>query len=169
MNPFLANNPCAEGGPPLSDPMQLVVFALDELRYALPLAVVERALRMVEITRLPKAPEMVHGVIDLHGEIVPVLDVRKRFQLPEKEPGLSDHLIVARTAKRRVVLVADAVAEVIALPAEARIEPGTILPGMEYCSGVVRLDGGMIFIHDLDVFLSLKEEQALDAAIEENC
>jgi len=148
--------------------VQLVVFALDELRCALHLATVERALRMVEITRLPKAPEMVHGVIDFHGEIIPVLDVRKRFQLPGKEPGISDQLIVARTAKRMVALVADAVADVIALPAEARIEPGAILSGMEYCSGVVRLDHDMIFIHDLDAFLSLEEEQALEAALEEN-
>ena len=61
-------------------PDQIVVFALDEPRYALPLSAVERVVRAVEITPLPKAPEIVLGVINMQGQVVPAVDIRKRFR-----------------------------------------------------------------------------------------
>lgn len=149
------------------EPLQLVVFTLDEQRYALHLPAVERAIRMIEITPLPTAPEIVIGVVNVHGAVVPVLNIRKRFRLPEREPDLSDQLIIARTARRIVALVVDTINDVIALPSEELVAPETILPQLEHVEGVVKLDDGMIFIQDLDAFLSLEEEQALEAAIEE--
>jgi len=76
-------------------PMQLVVFTLELQRYALPLARVQRVVRMIEVTPLPEAPEIVLGVIDLQGNFVPVMSMRKRFGLSEPEASLSDQLIVA--------------------------------------------------------------------------
>ena len=150
----------------MPESIQLIVFTLDERSYALRTSVVERAVRMVEIIPLPKGPEIVLGVIDFQGGILPVLDMRRRFGLPEREPSLDDQLIIARTAGRLVALVADRVSDVVVLPEEAMVEPDSILPALEYVEGVAKLDGGMIFIHDLDTFLSLEEEQALEAAIE---
>ena len=142
----------------------LVVFTLDDQRYALRLAAVERTVRLVEITPLPKAPAVVLGVITVQGRVVPVLDVRRRFRLPPRELQLSDQMLIARTRRRTVVLIADAVSGVIEPPAEEITLPEAILPGLEHVAGVTRLDDGLIFIHDLDGFLSLEEEQALDAA-----
>lgn len=62
----------------------LVVFRLDERRYALPLSVVERVIRAVEVTPLPKAPPIVLGAIDVQGRVVPVLNVRRRFLMPDR-------------------------------------------------------------------------------------
>lgn len=152
----------------MNESIQLVVFTLDERHYALHLSTTERALRMVEITLLPKAPEIVLGIIDVHGEVIPVLSIRKRFRLPEREPDPGDQLIIARTARRIVALVVDTVSDVVTLPAEEMVEPDRILPQLEHVEGVVKLDDGMVFIHDLDAFLSLEEEQALDAAIGAN-
>ncbi len=72
---------------------QLVTFTLDGQPYALPLASVQQVVRMVEVVPLPKAPEIVLGVINLHGKIVPVLNLRKRFGLQDGEASLSDHLL----------------------------------------------------------------------------
>lgn len=152
----------------MSDSLQIIVFTLDENRYALRLSCVERAVRMVEVTPLPKAPEIVLGVINVQGEIIPVLNIRKRFQLPEQEPRLGDQLIIARTTRRAVALVANSVSEVVFLPEEELVEPQSVLPGVEYVEGMIKCDDGMIFIHDLDTFLSLGEEQELEAAIEGN-
>lgn len=149
----------------MPEPIQLIVFTLDERSYALRISVVEKAVRMVEITPLPKAPDIVLGVIDFHGVITPVLDMRRRFRLPEREPRLDDQLIIARSAGRLVALVADRVSDVVDLPEEAMVAPESILPALEYVEGVVRLEDGMIIIHDLDAFLSLEEERALAAAI----
>lgn len=151
----------------MPETLQLVVFTLDEQRYALHLKSVERAIRMVEITQLPTAPEIVTGVVNVHGAVVPVLNIRRRFRLPEREPDLGDQLIIARTARRIVALVVDTVSDVVALPPGVLVAPETILARLEHLEGVVKLDDGMVFIQDLDAFLSLEEEQALEAAIEE--
>ena len=150
----------------MPDSLQLVVFTLDELRYALHLSVVERAINMIEITLLPSAPEIVIGVVNVHGSVIPVLNIRKRFRLPEREPDLGDQLLIAHTARRDVALVVDTVNDVLALPSGELVAPETILPNLEHVEGVVKLDDGMIFIQDLDAFLSLEEEQALETAIE---
>ena len=150
----------------MPETLQLVVFTIDEQSYALHLPSVERAIHMIEITPLPSAPEIVIGVVNVHGEVVPVLNNRKRFRLPEREPDLGDQLIIAHTAKRFVALVVDTVNDVASFPAGELVAPETILPQLEHLEGVVKLDDGMIFIQDLDAFLSLEEEQALDAAIE---
>jgi purine-binding chemotaxis protein CheW len=147
------------------NPDQLVVFTLDNHRYAVHLAAVERAVRVVEITPLPKAPGVVSGVINLQGRIVPVLNIRKRFRLPDRETNLSDQLLIARTAQRTVALVVDAVCDVIDHIPQETTAPPTIVPGLEYLVGVVKLADGMLFIHDLDDFLSLDEEDALKLAL----
>ncbi|EHP88941.1 CheW protein [Geobacter metallireducens RCH3] len=151
----------------MSESCHLVIFTLDDQRYALHLSAVDRTVRMVEITPLPKAPGIVLGVISVNGMIVPVLDIRRRFALPERKTGLGDHLVIARTAKRTVALAVNGVHEVIERPAGEIIPPEAVLPGMEHVHGVVKLEDGMVFIHDLDGFLSLEEEQVLDAAMEQ--
>lgn len=144
---------------------QLVVFSLDDQRYALDLWAVERVVRMVEITCLPKAPEIVLGVVNLQGDVIPVVNIRKRFGLPEREINLSDALIFARTARRRLAVVADSVSGVMHVSEERLIDPERITPGIEYVAGVVKLADGMILIHDLAKFFSLDEELTLDLAV----
>jgi purine-binding chemotaxis protein CheW len=145
---------------------QLVGFNLDEQRYALHLTAVERVVRMVEITPLPKAPQIVLGVINIQGLIIPVVDIRRRFRIPARDIRLSDHLLIARTARRTVALALDAVTGIVERSAQAVITAEEILPGLEYVEGVMKLDDGLILIHDLDTLLSLEEEQTLDAALQ---
>jgi len=92
-----------------TDQNYIVVFALEEPRYALLLSAVERVVRAVEITPLPKAPEIVLGIINAQGRIIPVIDVRQRFRMPTREMKLDDRLIIARTSRRQVALVVDSV------------------------------------------------------------
>lgn len=141
---------------------QLVIFILNEQRYALSLSAIGRILRMVEITPLPKAPEIVLGVINMQGQVLPVVDIRRRFRLPEQEVNLHDLLIIAHTSKRTVALVVDTVSGIIERSEQEVIAAEKIIPGMEYVEGVAKLEDGMILIHDLDTFLSLEEEKALD-------
>ncbi len=145
---------------------QLVVFTMNEQRYVLQLAAVERVVRMVEVTPLPKAPQIVLGVINAQGRIIPVVDIRRRFRLPERDIRLSDHLLIARTARRTVALALDAVTGIVERSAQAVITAEEILPGLEYVEGVMKLGDGLILIHDLDTLLSLEEEQTLDAALQ---
>jgi purine-binding chemotaxis protein CheW len=144
---------------------QLVAFTLDRQPYALRLASVQQVLRMVEVTLLPKAPEIVLGVVSLHGTVIPVLSIRRRFGLTEREASLSDQLIVADTACRIVALVVDAVIGVVERSTEEITEAKRIVPGAQYVEGIARLEEGMLFIHDLDQFLSQHEESQLHGAL----
>ena len=107
---------------------QLVVFSLDAQRYALQLSVVQRIVCAVDVTPLPSAPAIVLGVINIEGRIVPVINVRKRFWLPDKQIGLNDHLIIATTAKRPVALLADSVSGVVEVSRNAVVDSSSVLP-----------------------------------------
>ena len=145
--------------------IQLVVFTLDSLRFALPLSAVERAIHIIEIIPLPKAPDIVIGVINRHGQIIPVVNIRKRFNLPEKEVNLNDRIVIAHSKKRLLGILVDNVAGVFEFPEHKIITADKIVSGIEYVEGVAKLEDGIILIHDIDKFLSLEEEKALTDAV----
>jgi len=144
---------------------RLVVFELDENRYALALDAVERVVRIVEITPLPKAPDIVLGVVSVHGRIVPVINLRRRFRLPQREIELTDQMVIARTSRRLVALVADAVHGVVECPERDVVGMQHSVPGVEYVEGIAKTPEGLVLIHDLEKFLSLDEEAALQEAM----
>ena len=145
----------------------LLSFAVEERKYALPLVSVDTIIRSVEITPLPKAPAIVLGIINVHGRVIPVVNLRRRFGLPERDMELSDQLIVAKTATRPVALLADRVGAVIELDRQEIVKADKVLPGADYVAGIVKLPDGLLLIHDLTTFLSLDEETALNKALKE--
>jgi len=144
---------------------QLLVFFLDGQRYALPLGVVERIVRAAEVTPLPQAPQIVLGALDVAGTVLPVLNVRRRFRLPEREIRPSDQFLIARAGDRPVALAIDAAAEVLELSPVQFVAASAVAPGLEHVQGVARMSDGLILIHDLETFLSLDEAAALDRAV----
>ena len=150
----------------MQDADSLIVFTLDNQRYALPMQAADRVVRIVAISSLPKAPDIVLGVVNIQGRVIPVVNMRRRFSLPEREFALSDQLLVAHTATRPVALIADEVLDVMKSTARNLVSAEKILPATEYVAGVVKLEDGLIFIHDLDRFLSLEEGAVLDSALE---
>jgi purine-binding chemotaxis protein CheW len=149
----------------MSEIAQFVVFRLDERRYALPLSVVERVVRAVDVTPLPTASPMVLGAIDVHGRVLPVFNVRRRFLMPERPVRPCDWFVIAHTARHTVVLVVDESEGVVERP-QTEIVPSTqIVPGLEDFPGVLTLEDGLVLIHDVERFLSLAEARALDEAM----
>jgi purine-binding chemotaxis protein CheW len=146
---------------------QILVFTLDESRYALLLSAVDRVVRSVEITPLPKAPEVILGVINVQGEIIPVVDVRNRFHLPARELGVDDRFIIARTWRQRLILVVDSVAGLRELANKDMAAVQNALPYAPYLHGVAKVEDELILIYDLDHFLSIDEEQMLDKAFKD--
>ena len=146
--------------------LQVVVFVLDGQRYAFPLATVQQVLPMAAPAPLPEAPLIALGVINLHGLIVPMLDLRRRLGLPPREYGPADRLVVARSSRRLLAIPVDEALGVMEVAMGSVIPPEVILPGIGRVAGVAPLADGLLFIHDLDSFLSLDEEQGLTAALE---
>jgi purine-binding chemotaxis protein CheW len=122
---------------------------------------------MVAISPLPQAPAVALGVISVHGRVVPVLDLRRRFGFPLCDYGLTAHLLVARTSRRTLALPVDEVHGVSEVAAEDIAPPDAVLPGIAHVAGIVALADGLLFIHDLEACLSLDEEQRLAAALQE--
>lgn len=151
----------------MSDLVRLVVFLLDGQRYALPLSSVTRIVCAAEVTPIPNAPAIVFGALNLQGNVIPVLDVRQRFQLPRRKIGVTDQFLIARTRRRSVALVVDEAQGLLEREASDVVSANLITPGLEQFQGVVKLEDGLVLIHDLEKFLSLDEELALDAAMEQ--
>jgi purine-binding chemotaxis protein CheW len=129
------------------------------------LAQVERVVRAVDATPLPHAPPIVCGAIDLHGDIVPVLSMRKRLGFADRQISPDDQFVIARTSRQSVALVVDTTLGVIERRAEDIISACKILPRLEQIEGLVRLEDDLLLIHDLDRFLSLDEQRELDLAL----
>lgn len=144
---------------------KILVFKIEDQRYGLYLTKVDRVIRAVEMTQLPKAPGIVTGVINVKGRICPVFDIRKRFRLSSKEIDINDCIVLSRTSKRNVALWVDEVENVIEIPEEKIIAAEKIIPGLDYVEGVAKMDDGMILIHNLDTFLSIEEENVLNESL----
>ncbi|ADO68679.1 chemotaxis protein CheW [Stigmatella aurantiaca] len=146
-------------------PHEVLLFVLEGQRYALPSADVRELARAVSLTPLPHAPDVVEGLLNLRGKLLPVLDLRRRFRLPPRPLSPSDHFIIARAGPRDVGLRVDRAEGLLSL------EPGTLdetpreLPGVGYVAGAVKLPDGLVLVHDLRTFLSEAESLALASAL----
>ena len=144
------------------DTSRYFVFILDDQRYALALAAVLKVIRAVELTSLPEGPDHLLGLINLGGKIIPVLDMRKRFHLPDREIDLDDRVIICKVYSRKIALVADVVEGVIEFSPEELDGAVHILPEMEgYIEGVGKLNEHTVLIYDLNRLFSLEEIEGL--------
>lgn len=146
----------------MTRPDQIVIFTLDGQRFGIPLGVVEQVVRMVEITHLPAAPEFIQGVINVQGKILPVLDLRRRFGLPERPVELSDQLIIIRCAAHSFALMTDTACEVREFMEQMQTEAAEILPDLPFLAGVIKLPDGLILLQDPEMLLSPGETGAFD-------
>ncbi|EYF04589.1 chemotaxis protein CheW [Chondromyces apiculatus] len=144
--------------------LELLTFALDEFRYAVPSTRVVEVIQRVLITPLPGTAAHVLGLIAHRGGMAVAVDLRARFGLPPRRPTLDDHLVVARGARRQVALVVDRAEGLLMLP-RAQVEDPPL--AVTHVSGIAMLEGGLLLIHDLDAALSLDDERAIDAGIAE--
>ncbi len=142
--------------------LALVVTAVDGLRIGVDAAAVLEVHRMVAVTPIAGAPAVVEGLIDVRGVTVPVVDLRRRLHRPTRAPRLSDHLVEIAVRDRRIALHVDRALDV-AVVASAAVDAAP--PELEHAAGLVRLDDGLLAVHDLEAFLTEDEGLQLDAAL----
>jgi purine-binding chemotaxis protein CheW len=143
----------------------LLVFQLDAQRYALHLAAVLRVLPMMAIEPLPGAPAVIAGIINVGGQVLPVLDARRRFGLPGRDARLSDVLVLVRARSRLFALAADGVIGLIERDLAQVTPAASLSPDTRHVAGVVKLDDGLALIHDVETFLVAAEQARLDEAL----
>jgi purine-binding chemotaxis protein CheW len=145
---------------------QFVVFRLGSEEFGLPIAAVDEvALVPEQLTRVPKMPKFLEGVINLRGEVLPVVDQRRRFDMPAFSGSGRRRLIVVRTDSHRAGLIVDSVSEVLRAPAEAIETPPDLTgEGARLVNGVINtpLNGRMILLLDPGELLTQAEHGVLD-------
>ena len=141
------------------------VFGVSDQMFALALPFVEKVIQVVEITPLPKSPEHIFGIIDYHGQIIPVVNMRILFGLPEKEIELSDYLIITKTETRLVALLIDFIDDTIEKADEEIGKSENFLLETRHVKGILKLNDGAVLIHDLDQLLTSDEVKLLKAAL----
>ena len=144
---------------------QLLEWRLDAQRYALDHFNVVRVERAAAVAPLPGAPAGVLGVINVRGEILPVLDLRQRFGLPARAIHPADQLVLVQTPARRLAFFADQVSSVAAWPDEAILQAAELGLQDAATAAVVRLPDGLILIQDMDRFLAQEEAALLDRTL----
>ncbi len=138
---------------------QFVEFKLGDEDYGIDILQVKTIERMMPITRVPKAPQFVEGVINLRGEIVPVIDLKKRFDLPLSETTDSTRIIIVSIDDITVGMIVDSATEVIQL-SQDDIEPAPPITGSidaNYLDGVGKIDGRLLIL--LNVAKLLKPQE----------
>jgi len=141
-----------------------LVFRLGDEEYGLPVAaVVEVAAAPDQVTRIPKTPKFLEGVVNLRGEVLPVIDQRRRFEMPPAAAGSRRRLVVLRTGRYRAGLIVDGVREVLRLPGDA-IGPGPDLADetTRLITGVANLAGRLVLLLDPEELLTRTERRLLD-------
>lgn len=138
---------------------QFVEFKLGEEEYGVDILQVKTIERMMPITRVPKAPSFVEGVINLRGEIVPVIDLKKRFDLPPSQITDNTRIIIVSLEDITVGMIVDSATEVIQLPQEA-IEPAPNITSSidsSFLDGVGKLNGKLLILLNLSKVLRPQE------------
>jgi purine-binding chemotaxis protein CheW len=143
--------------------LQLVSFNLGDEEYGVDILKVQEINRMVHVTRVPKAPEFVEGVINLRGKVIPIVDLRKRFGLPAKPHDKNTRIIVVDIEGRTVGLIVDGVSEVLRLSMETIEPPPSMVAGVdaEYIWGVGKLEDRLLILLDLARVLAKDQKEFL--------
>jgi purine-binding chemotaxis protein CheW len=141
------------------DELQLVIFRLAKEEYGLPITKVQEINHLLPITKLPQTPSFMEGVINLRGRIIPIIDLRKRFQLSLADYNDNTRIIIVEVSGETVGIVVDEVAEVVRLP-ESSIEPPppTFILDAEYIEGLGKIESRLIIILNIDRILTTHEE-----------
>jgi len=136
--------------------IQVVGFRIGTETYGVRIGSVREIVRVPEITSVPSAPDLIEGVINLRGKIIPVMDLRKRFG--EKQIGLNrqNRILVVEHAGRLAGLIVDSASEVLKIPADAvEAPPAVFLEGGLNCvTGLAKVAGRLVVLLDMSKLLA---------------
>ena len=133
---------------------QWVVLSLDSSEYALPVQSVIEVLRMVALRPLPEAPPFLAGLLNLRGQGIVVLDLRKRLGLSDKEADLDSQIVIVETKNGPLGLIADEVREIIPLPQSALESAGNLAGTSPMVTALAHFGERLILVLDLDRLVS---------------
>ena len=143
--------------------LQLVSFSIGEEEFGVDILKVQEINRMLDVTRVPNAPEYIDGVITLRGKVIPIIALRRRFGMERKEHDKNTRIVVVELSGRVVGFVVDAVSEVLRIPKSVTEPPPAIVAGVqaESITAVGKLEDRLLILLDLEKVLSAEQNTQL--------
>ena len=151
----------------MADEIQLVVFTLKQgdtvCEYGVPITQVQEIIPMAKPTRLPQVPDFVEGIINLRGKIIPIIDLKKRFDMEATEITSDTRSVVVEVSGQTVGIIVDEVSEVLRLSKDNIEPPPAAIGGItaEYLTGVGKLEDRLLILLDVDKILTEQEKAEL--------
>jgi purine-binding chemotaxis protein CheW len=145
---------------------KLVMFRLGDDHFAADITAVERVLRHSPATGVPDMPPYIEGVMDDQGRVMPVVNLRRRFELPAAPPGGETRILVLNVGGEWIGVVVDGVTEVVAFDRSQLSAPPKLFRGLarEYVKGIIRRGDRLLIYLDVEHLLSSTERIALQSA-----
>jgi purine-binding chemotaxis protein CheW len=143
--------------------LQLVTFNISNEEFGIDILRVQEIIRTMEITKVPRSPDFVEGVINLRGKVIPIIDLRKKFNMESHEHDNQTRIIVVELQGMVVGFVVDGVSEVLRIKSSTVEPPPPVVSGVdsEFISGVGKLEDRLLILIDLDKLLSRDEQRGL--------
>lgn len=140
--------------------IQLVVFKLGREEYGISILQVQEIKRMTEITRVPHSPDYIKGVMNLRGSVLPVIDLKKRLNLPPQEYNDDTRIIIIKVEDITVGMIVDAVSEVTTIDKNNIEPPQAVVGGIaaDYLSGVGKTENRLLILLNADAIIGIGQE-----------
>ncbi|MGA1862700.1 chemotaxis protein CheW [Deferribacter thermophilus] len=143
---------------------QFVVFKLQQEKYAIDIMKVDEIIRMMEITKIPKADYYIEGIINLRGKVIPVIDLKKKFGLDLKEYDKFTRIMVVDIRGKKIGFIVDEVEEVMRIDDDSIDTTTSFSSNIDdnFVIGVAKTEKGLIVIIDIEKVMSEEETENLD-------
>ncbi len=150
------------------DLLQMVGFGVAEELFGVDILMVQEIIKDVTITAIPDSPDFIEGVVNLRGNIIPIIDLRKRLRLPDKAKDDQEDvwIIILNIGERVTGFVVDYVTRVVKVPANSiKPAPEMVVSGLksDYIRGVCKQDQKLLAILDFNKILLVDEFKKLSA------
>lgn len=143
--------------------IKAVIFQLKDEEYGVDVQQVQSIERMLHITRVPKMPDFVKGVINLRGIVTPIIDLKERFSIETTDYTNSTRIIIVQVEDKEVGLIVDSANDVIDIPTDKIEQPPEVVGRIEsdYIRGVAKLDERLLILLNLNKVLNAEELSAI--------
>ncbi|QDR80514.1 chemotaxis protein CheW [Sporomusa termitida] len=140
--------------------VQLVVFKLGREEYGVSILQVQEIKRMTDITRVPHSPEYIKGVINLRGSVLPVIDLKKRLNLPPMDYTDDTRIIIVKVEDIIIGMIVDAVSEVTTIDQMSIEPPQTVVGGIaaDYLTGVGKMEDRLLILLNVEAIIGIGQE-----------
>lgn len=145
---------------------ELLAFEIDGFQFGVHLESVQKVVQAVEIQPVPDLPEMVLGLINVHGSVTPVLNTRRRLSLPERSLELTDFFVIVNNSQQQIALIADSIQGVINYSSNQIVNIDSIQPN-DAAVTVLRIVDGLLLLYDPDKSLNIDQWSTLAIALQQ--